>query len=113
MKTLSDEELNERVALLLGIRHIREDRGSFIIDAWLPKQYILLSVSVAGWEEFLVPLPDYCHDLNAMHEAEKVLTEWQDREYRALLVEITCYKEHRATARQRAEAFVSTMEGAK
>jgi hypothetical protein len=55
-------------------------------------------------------LPDYCNDLNAMHEAEKVAgisntelsipyKEWLDR--------LSC--PHFATARQRAEAFLRTL----
>lgn len=55
-------------------------------------------------------LPDYCNDLNAMHEAEATLTEdqlwimarqiernWEDQWY------------FRATASQRAEAFLRTL----
>jgi hypothetical protein len=58
-----------------------------------------------GW---VVDCPDYCTDLNAMHEAEETLTveEWSD------------YVEHlpsrweeaiHAAARQRAEAFLKTL----
>jgi hypothetical protein len=55
--------------------------------------------------------PNYCNDLNAMHEAEATLTEdqlwimarqiernWEDQWY------------FRATARQRAEAFLRTLD---
>jgi len=49
-------------------------------------------------------LPDYCNDLNAMHEAEKVL----------LIQHQIPYGEHcgydlKATAAQRAEAFLKTI----
>ena len=54
-------------------------------------------------------LPDYLNDLNAMHAAEKVLSEWQDREYRDMLIKMTACGEHRATAGQRAEAFLRTL----
>jgi hypothetical protein len=63
-------------------------------------------------------IPDYCNDLNAMHEAEEVLTRDQ--------IEVFCEqllpKHHgiwwgiHTTARQRAEAFLRTIgkwEGAK
>jgi hypothetical protein len=56
-------------------------------------------------------LPDYCNDINAMHEAEKVLTKEQEDSY----VTILCLEVqpepllHHATARQRAEAFLKTI----
>lgn len=60
--------------------------------------------------------PDYCSDLNAMHEAEKVLGS-RLREYGEHLCEMTVVSEHdfpacyiwHATARQRAEAFLRTL----
>ena len=65
-------------------------------------------------------LPDYLNDLNAMHEAEKVLTEKQQRDYCfRLLLELVDgsvtndLNDHfifiRATAAQRAEAFLKTL----
>ena len=62
-------------------------------------------------------IPNYCNDLNAMHEAEKVLTISQEKEYFFSLKQIvgdliwyrsTC-QNYRATARQRAEAFLRTL----
>lgn len=54
---------------------------------------------------------DFCSDLNAMHEAEKVLN--QDNLYiMALHIEGLCGRGEfyfRATARQRAEAFLRTL----
>ncbi len=60
---------------------------------------------------------DYCNDLNAMHEAEKVLNSSEEKMYFANLEEIvgdlfwhrTTCKVHRATARERAEAFLRTL----
>jgi hypothetical protein len=61
--------------------------------------------------------PNYCKDLNAMHEAEKVLNSSEEKMYFANLKEIVgdliwyrnpC-KNYRATARQRAEAFLRTL----
>jgi len=55
-------------------------------------------------------LPDYLNDLNAMHEAEKALESNQEQSYFELLHDIagnlTFY---RATAAQRAEAFLKTL----
>ena len=57
-------------------------------------------------------IPDYLNDLNAMHEAEGLLDEMQNRRYNQLLKGPyeASYPFH-ATAAQRAEAFVLTMEG--
>ena len=52
--------------------------------------------------------PDYCNDLNAMHEAEKVLTADQWYEYDRLMPLRNPQKMH-ATAAQRAEAFLRTL----
>ena len=62
-------------------------------------------------------LPDYLNDLNAMHEAEKVLFaqgwEWQVRYYNRLCAMSGCtnsaIKTLTLTAAQRAEAFLKTL----
>lgn len=64
-------------------------------------------------------VPDYFHDLNAMHEAEEGLTEPQQIQFHKILWGIVCgdaapedtdgfYVSH-ATAAQRAEAFGKTL----
>lgn len=59
--------------------------------------------------------PDYCNDLNAMHEAECVMLSWHEVDAQAfsgyidyLRAAVSIYTEH-ATARQRAEAFLRTL----
>lgn len=57
-------------------------------------------------------LPDYLTDLNAMHEAEKVLTGHQWTDYANVLTDIgPCSRRGmiHATAAQRAEAFLRTV----
>ncbi len=65
-------------------------------------------------------LPDYFNDLNAMHEAEKVLTDEQDLEYSEALEQVVSARFgcnnaedmrrlRSATAAQRAEAFLRTI----
>ena len=60
-------------------------------------------------------LPDYVNDLNAMHEAEKVIEvimheRGDDYAYGDKLVEVTQdVRPIRATAAQRAEAFLKTL----
>lgn len=54
--------------------------------------------------------PDYLNDLNAMHDAEKVLDSDDGREYREILQDMCgVYEYHKATASQRAEAFLRTI----
>lgn len=56
---------------------------------------------------------DWCNDLNAMHEAEKVLLDWEG--YVSALAKVTgaedsCGRDFMsAPARQRAEAFLRTL----
>ena len=58
-------------------------------------------------------LPDYLNDLNAMHEAENVLTGYPQRvtyyETLSKIVGYLAFEFVRATASQRAEAFLRTI----
>lgn len=62
-------------------------------------------------------VPKFCTDLNAMHEAEKVLTKEQVREYQCYMYDMACeihttygrWMPYSATARYRAEAFLRTL----
>ena len=60
-----------------------------------------------------VDLPSYTTDLNAMHEAEKVLTAEQFQDYDIELTDQYVLRQSNnpihATARQRAEAFLRTL----
>ena len=59
-----------------------------------------------GW------IPDYLNDLNAMHEAEKVLfgrNDWSACKYDEYLIVATSSWKWNATAAQRAEAFLRTI----
>lgn len=67
-----------------------------------------------GWD-YLSGLPDYLNDLNAMHEAEKALmkpglAQWCDyTRHLRRVCGIAMYAEIHATADQRAEAFLKTL----
>jgi hypothetical protein len=60
---------------------------------------------------------DYCNDLNAIHEAEKVLSPRDEGMYFLTLKQLVCdliwhrdtCRNYRATARERAEAFLKTL----
>jgi hypothetical protein len=54
-------------------------------------------------------IPDYLNDLNAMHEAEKVLPRQLRGRFQTLLAELSLTP-YSATAAQRAEAFLRTLD---
>jgi hypothetical protein len=68
-----------------------------------------------GMPDVRSKIPDYCNDLNAMHEAELELIYGKGTEYAEYLLEVTnrhwtCDIEFfSANARQRAEAFLRTL----
>ena len=89
-----------------------------------PEQQRIAIAEAAGWVADVVDkgiwyipntfvskqLPDYLNDLNAMHEAEKVLSEDQLNKMVQLLYRIpNPYRFWRASASQRAEAFLRTI----
>jgi hypothetical protein len=97
---MTDDQINVAIAEICGWRLVEkqyEDFG-YCLRVW---------VSPFG-QEADAP-PNYCSDLNAMHEAEKVLTlkrlliyaEWLESEYGFFGIT--------ATARQRAEALLCTL----
>jgi hypothetical protein len=62
-----------------------------------------------SWYQSCTKMPDYLNDLNAMHEAEKVLDYNQLREMEdSVSFQFAVYPFH-ATATQRAEAFLRTI----
>jgi hypothetical protein len=113
---LTPEEQRIKVAELAGCTGIVKDTISRTLIAFMP--------SVKGGR---CRLPDYLNDLNAMHEAEKLLTGKQYKVWNETLEEIVSenhrrtgykiewelFRQRSATAAQRAEAFVLTMEDRK
>lgn len=71
----------------------------------------------SGLSAFAWDIPDYCSDLNAMHEAEMVLAKEQIREYQTYMYDMACeinntcgrWMPYSATARYRAEAFLKAL----
>ena len=81
------------------------------------KTEVRISISAASaratqTEAMCDRVPDYLNDLNAMHEAEKVLSVREKQNYistlRNICVVAGCWPET-ATADQRAEAFLRTL----
>lgn len=102
---MSEQEINEAIAEACG-RERNPDGG------WYPDNGLRVGTQA---------IPDYCNDLNAMHEAEKALTiQQKENEYPDNLTQVVIYLKRgltiglveylgiHATARQRAEAFLRT-----
>lgn len=76
------------------------------------------STRMNGWHDNQIDgLPNYLNDLNAMHEAEKILTEEQRIAYSNHTYDVACKVQRETdkwrwislTAAQRAEAFLRTI----
>ena len=80
-------------------------------EAWLDgRRCFERADSNAGWD--FDSLPDYLNDLNAMHEAEKTLTDKAHEEFRLNLYDVIGDDSRlivSSTASQRAEAFLRTI----
>ena len=99
---MTDEQINAAIAEACGITQ--------------PDQYGTLYRTENGWG---YDCPNYCNDLNAMHEAERALIAgfedepesselWSDFQTN-LIIACPAYLSYHATARQRAEAFLRTI----
>jgi hypothetical protein len=110
-----DYEIDNEIAKALGWTDLKEHCPSSLCPLYhgvIPKQPGI------PWTSTPQLVPRFSQDLNAMHEAEKLLTDEQWFRYRAELWNITprsfalpdCERATiHATARQRAEAFLRTL----
>jgi len=89
---MTDDQINAAIAEACGWR---KEEGFYV---WHGN-----GIDRTCWE-----LWDWCNDLNAMHEAEKMLTPTQIEDY---IIEVMQFSHEPmlATARQRAEAFLRTL----
>jgi hypothetical protein len=85
---MTNEEINQTIAEITGV--------------YQPDHIGGLYHTANGWLRYC---PDYCADLNAMHQAEKHLELEAWPEYISLLIRHSDEAVH-ASARQRAEAFL-------
>lgn len=108
---MNDEQINKTIAEYVGhknisMRTIGEDIG-------MPMSFLFSGEPNKGG----YAIPDYCNDLNAMHEAEKMLTAEQARSYDKELQKIG-YRKRLAgafwlwhfSAAWKAEAFLKTID---
>jgi hypothetical protein len=110
---MTNEQINIAIAEACGWNSIREqdyDHGYSGDD--VRQMWVGLNPDSDEFEQ----IPDYCNDLNAMHEAEKVFIGddpencdiWSDFQTN-LIIACPVYLSYHATARQRAEAFLKTI----
>ena len=109
---LTDEEVRIMVAEFAGWERIKRPPR--------PELSVMWKLHGEGQRVTVYELPDYVHDLNAMHKVEKLLdiTLGQEITYMEKLIEVMsspegCYPGNilwHASAAQRVEAFVLTME---
>lgn len=111
---MTDQEINQAIAEACGWTEIK--RVPFIDSL---KLHFMRWFGISPKTKQEEPLPDYCHDLNAMHEAESFV---DGDDYFAVLEDLVqgamladpdwpeggdlYYWIARATARQRAKAFL-------
>ena len=93
---MTDQQINQRIAEACGWKEVRVNGNAGIYKGF------------NNGAELRPDIPDYCNDLNAMHEAEKVLDEEQWHDY-VEHVGGTWEQAMHATARHRAEAFLRTL----
>jgi hypothetical protein len=102
-RVMTDEQINAAIARVCGWTDVSEVHRSGKAPG---ADYV--------GQEFM---PNYCTDLNAMHDAEKVLTKEQVREYQCYMYDMACeihatngrWMPYSATARYRAEAFLKAL----
>tara|TARA_R110000796_G_scaffold251769_1_gene383948 strand:+ start:12758 stop:13075 length:318 start_codon:yes stop_codon:yes gene_type:complete len=99
---MNEKEQQIAIAKACGVkvRKIRYNRGTpAVTTTWI--------------SESREPIPDYLNDLNAMHEAEKVLCDMENWEmciYENRLNTMTTNWPWHAAAPQRAEAFLKSLD---
>ncbi len=105
---MTDKEINRAVAESAGWELVP-------LDGRVVAGYLVMTWKRPDGEKGF-PLPDYCNDLNVMHEAEKTLTREQVVDYCAFTLRRTTgegnasdCKMIMATAHQRAEAYLRTI----
>ena len=101
---LTDEEIRIKIAEACGWKFSKlahPDSKPVAVMCWI----------APGCEDWQIRrLPDYLNDLNAMHEAEKVLNPTQLLRYAEdLMDKLGSHSCIKATAAQRAEAFIKTL----
>ncbi len=106
---MTHQEINEAISRHLGWKSPSSPEAKAAHVNWQTADRWWIDPD--GHEQFAHNIPDYLNDLNAMHEAEKVLVREQRFAYWHELNNIVMGTVHVAfaTAAQRAEAFLKTL----
>ena len=118
VKKLTDDELRIRVAELRGYKRASMLQPGTGLPLWEhPTEMVHATDGTPLFPHRVIAsnLPNYPQDLNAMHEVEDALTEEQYNRFCDILWNMCGgasgkFGAIHSTARQRAEAFVLTME---
>lgn len=110
---MTDKEINEAIAGVCGWKCKGHPDQLKATDGWGEFSYQFV-IRPDGQLVTHNSIPNYCNDLNAMHEAEKTLYDpSMRRDYSSILGCLVkgyiCLDAIYATARQRAEAFLRTL----
>jgi len=98
-KIMTDTEINLAIAEACGWRYHESTSESGDVDFWAHP------IHPTAWSKH--DLPPYASDLNAMHEAEKMLRPPYWNDFSIWQIYLNHFEEDpHATARQRAEAFL-------
>jgi len=106
---MSEDQINEEIAYICGYRRLNTDR--MLVRDWRKKD-------APTWEKAGKPcagIPKFCDDLNAMHEAEELLSETDMARYMETLARVVRNYDaeawvFRASAYARATAFLLTLD---
>ena len=96
---MTNEHINQRIAEACGWKEV---------EPWLDGDRCFeLNQSVCGYR--IEDIPNYCTDLNAIHEAEKIIKNTD--KWRGYKEELNCMPIDtiHATARQKAEAYLKAL----
>lgn len=114
---MSEQEINIAIAEWCGWVGIINETGYTKDDSWSKCcPHFVNSSERKGW--WFASIPDFCRDLNAMHEAEKHLSEQDEDRYTSRLVfdligpengNLVVWEAITADARQRAESLLRTI----
>jgi len=106
---MTDEQINAAIAKVCGWKLQGSQEHQEATKEWQFGH--TFAIDPSGKLVSRNAIPDYGNDLNAMHEAEKVLTRPQTDEYvTTLCLEVQPIPSlYNATACQRAEAFLRTL----
>ena len=96
---MTKEQINIAIAEACGWKYVNNETHAPDGSFWWSKE---------------LEIPDYCNDLHAMHEAEKILSDESHADYACELVKTIrqngeWFESVSATAAQRAEAFLRTI----